>query len=317
VCFFIIGTAGLVHFLDYRNYILIPSCFILLFAVIYGYKKNKRVANRLVTGLWIGLVATLALEAVRIPSIYVQWIPHDDMIALPGNLLTNPPTIQDFNVMIRHHDTKETMQQNGNDNMKMADHMKSTAASNPPLSTSGHNGPKAMSNNDVMTKGSSTKQDSQMITGGQQQQKQLTQLGNENPHMSRSNNTYATRTMMMGDSMMQDSMQPSSILVVGGLYHFWNGVTMAAVYTLVIGRGRWYYGVIWGFIINIGMMLAPWMIPMVGPFGINYGSGYTIFVASLLAHLAYGAVVGILAHRFIKDSTSLVNIIKPSEARVR
>jgi hypothetical protein len=307
VCFFIIGTAGLVHFLDYRNYILIPSCFILLFAVIYGYKKNKRVANRLVTGLWIGLVATLALEAVRIPSIYVQWIPHDDMIALPGNLLTNPPTIQDFNAMIRHHETKETMQQNGNDNMKMADPMKSTAASNRLLNASGHNGPKAMSNNDVMTKDSSMKQDSQIITSGQQQQKQLTQLGNENPHMSR----------MMGDSMMQDSTQPFSVLVVGGLYHFWNGATMAAVYTLVIGRGRWYYGLMWGFIINIGMMLAPWMIPMVGPFGINYGPGYTIFIASLLAHLAYGAVVGILAHRFIKDSRSLVNIIKPSEANVR
>src|SRR5712691_10617807 len=100
VNFFILGTAGLIPFSEYRNYILIPSLFIILFIAIYGYKKNKRLANRLVTGLWIGIIATLALEAIRIPSIYVHWIPHDDMIALPGKLLTKPPTIDNFNVMI-------------------------------------------------------------------------------------------------------------------------------------------------------------------------------------------------------------------------
>ena len=97
VNFFILGTAAVISFSVYRNYILIPSFFIILFVAIYGYKKNKRLANKLVRGLWIGIVARLALEAVRIPSISVHWIPHDDMIALPGKLLTNPPlTIQDF-----------------------------------------------------------------------------------------------------------------------------------------------------------------------------------------------------------------------------
>jgi hypothetical protein len=64
------------------------------------------------------------------------------------------------------------------------------------------------------------------------------------------------------------------------------------------------------------MMLAPWMIPMVGPFGINYGQGYTIFVASLLAHLAYGAVLGILAQRFVKDTESLLNIVRSRQTRL-
>jgi len=59
-------------------------------------------------------------------------------------------------------------------------------------------------------------------------------------------------------TMMKDSMKESPLeLVVGGLYHYWNGATMAAVYTLVMGKGRWYYGLVWGFIIHIGMMLAP------------------------------------------------------------
>jgi hypothetical protein len=60
VNFFIPGTAGLIPFSEYRNYVLIPSLFIILFIAIYGYKKNKGLANRLVTGLWIGIIATLA-----------------------------------------------------------------------------------------------------------------------------------------------------------------------------------------------------------------------------------------------------------------
>jgi len=91
--FLILGTGGLTAFSEYRDYALIPSFLVILFIAVYGYRKNRRLGNRLVTGLWIGLVATLALEAVRIPSIYAHWIPHDDMIALPGKLLVNPPTI--------------------------------------------------------------------------------------------------------------------------------------------------------------------------------------------------------------------------------
>jgi hypothetical protein len=58
------------------------------------------------------------------------------------------------------------------------------------------------------------------------------------------------------------------------------------------------------------MMLAPWMLAMVGPFGINYGSGYTIFTASLLAHLAYGIVIGILAKRYIDKEGPLLALFE-------
>ncbi len=284
VNFFILGTAGLLPFLAYRNYILIPSFFIILFAAAYGYEKNKRFANRLVTGLGIGIVATLALEAIRIPSISVHWIPHDDMIALPGKLLTNPPSIQDFQAMVSHHYNEgkaAVMQQLESDNMKMKDSMNTESVPNTSFKTTVHN------SRDTMNEGSK---------------------------MSMPNNGTTKPSQSVDTMMMKDSMQPSNIeLAVGGLYHFWNGATMAAVYTLVLGRGKWFYGVVWGFIIHMGMMLAPWMIPMVGPFGINYGPGYTIFIVSLLAHLAYGAVVGILAQRFVKDKVTLVNIVRSKE----
>jgi len=61
---------------------------------------------------------------------------------------------------------------------------------------------------------------------------------------------------------------------------------------------------IWAFIIEIGMMLAPYLIIMKGPFGIEHMDGYNIFVITLIAHLAFGAVLGILVQKWKKDSTS-------------
>lgn len=100
-----------------------------------------------------------------------------------------------------------------------------------------------------------------------------------------------------------------SIFFVGTLYHFWNGATLGAIYAMVMGKGKWYYGIVWGFIIHMGMMLAPWLVMMFEPFGIKFGDGYNIFIASFLAHILYGFIVGVLAHRFIKnDSFSLIKM---------
>ncbi len=317
VNFFILGSAGIVPFSEYRNYILVSSFFIILFIAIYGYKKNKRLANRLVTGLWIGIVATLALEAIRIPSIYVQWIPHDDMIALPGKLLTNPPTSNNFNAMIGDMSgTGKNVMQHENDNLnKMGvadDPIKTDNLSNPSQGTPKQKVHNAM--NDNMITDSSKNPNSKTISNHEEQESaklMISQSDNKNV------NIQGVKDNHHSDQMMSDNMQASpSELVVGGLYHFWNGATMAAVYCLVVGRGRWYYGLVWGFIIHIGMMLAPWMIPMVGPFGINYGPGHTIFLASLAAHLAYGAVLGILAQRIVKDKEPLINIVRSRETRL-
>ena len=38
---------------------------------------------------------------------------------------------------------------------------------------------------------------------------------------------------------------------------------------------------IWDFIVGIGMMLAPWLVMMMGPFGINFAAGYNIFLMTL------------------------------------
>ncbi len=203
VSFMILGTSSLVPFIAYRNFALIPSIVIIFAIGIASRLRFQRLTSRLFVGMAAGAIATLPLEAIRIPGYAVlHWLPGDDMIMMPGMFLTG-----------------------------MAP------------------------------------------------------------------NLMGLMNMMHVSGAMQP---PLVVFVAGALWHFWNGATMGLVYSLWIGKGRWWYGLIWGFVINIGMMLAPWLIMMMGPFGIKYMQGYNIFVIALAAHLAFGAVLGILIQKWKK-----------------
>ncbi len=103
---------------------------------------------------------------------------------------------------------------------------------------------------------------------------------------------------------------PLPALLAGGLWHFWNGATFGAVYALLVGRGRWWYGAIWGgAIIETGMMYAPWLVMMMGPFGVMYLAGYNIFVISLIAHIAFGIVLGVMVRRLVKEEGSMFSLL--------
>jgi hypothetical protein len=47
-------------------------------------------------------------------------------------------------------------------------------------------------------------------------------------------------------------------------------------------------------------MLAPYLIIMKGVFGIEHMDGYNIFVMTLIAHLAFGAVLGLVVQKWKK-----------------
>jgi len=101
---------------------------------------------------------------------------------------------------------------------------------------------------------------------------------------------------------------PMDAFFAGALWHFWNGATFGIIYALVIGKGKWWYGMIWAFIIEIGMMLAPYLILMKGPFGIEHMDGYNLFTITLLAHLAFGALLGILVQKWKKGNSQIFNL---------
>ncbi len=101
---------------------------------------------------------------------------------------------------------------------------------------------------------------------------------------------------------------PLDAFMAGALWHFWNGATFGIIYALVIGKGKWWYGMIWAFIIEIGMMVAPYLIIMKGPFGIEHMDGYNLFTITLLAHLAFGALLGILVQKWKKGTESIFKL---------
>lgn len=100
------------------------------------------------------------------------------------------------------------------------------------------------------------------------------------------------------------------VLLVGYLYHFLNGASFGLVYTVIVGKACWYWGVVWGLIIEVLMMTTPPMLLMgVGPFGINTGAPW-YFLTTLIAHIAFGAVLGLLAERFVKEEGNVLALVR-------
>jgi len=206
---------GIIPYASFRDVAIIPSILIIFTIGIISRSKFPRITSRLFKGMVAGAIASLALEAIRIPSyMFTKWIPMDSMISLPGLLLTEKITMLS--------EVKQTIMQSG-----------------VPM------------------------------------------------------NLYHA---------------PLDAFIVGGLWHFWNGATFGIIYALLIGKGKWWYGMIWAVIIEMVMMVAPYLIIMKGPFGIEHMDGYNIFVITLIAHLAFGAILGIIIQKWKKDSTSIIDL---------
>jgi hypothetical protein len=103
--------------------------------------------------------------------------------------------------------------------------------------------------------------------------------------------------------MSQMSMAP---WLVGNLYHYLIGITFTLTYILLWGKGRKKAGTIFGILIWIGMMVLPPMPMMVGFFGLKTG-GLGLAFGTLVAHIAYGWVVGAFAERFVKTGGFLTS----------
>jgi hypothetical protein len=85
---------------------------------------------------------------------------------------------------------------------------------------------------------------------------------------------------------------PTAVLI-GWLYHFWNGFGFGVMYTLIAGPAAWGYAVIWALFLEVAWLTA---LPSVASFDLNP----ELITLSIVGHLAYGVVLGILAQRFIR-----------------
>lgn len=98
--------------------------------------------------------------------------------------------------------------------------------------------------------------------------------------------------------------------ILGSLYHYWVGACFGLTLTLVGGRVRWWAGLIWGLIIEIGMMTTPPMVVAMdtGYFGLKFGPG--LLIVSLIAHIVYGTFLGLLAEKYTQHKGSIISLIR-------
>ncbi len=107
--------------------------------------------------------------------------------------------------------------------------------------------------------------------------------------------------------------------VIGGLYHYWVSACFGLTYALVMGRTRWWGGLIWGLIIEVGMMTTPPMVIAMdtGYFGLRLGRGLLngVFIGSLIPHISYGIALGLLLGRYLRHEgtlfTTLHDVLHP------
>jgi len=102
--------------------------------------------------------------------------------------------------------------------------------------------------------------------------------------------------------------------VIGSLYHYWISACFGLTYTLLAGRTRWWGGLIWGLIIEIGMMTTPPMVIAMGAgyFGLALGKGLLnrVFLGSLVPHISYGIALGLLLERYTRHKGSILKLVK-------
>jgi hypothetical protein len=104
---------------------------------------------------------------------------------------------------------------------------------------------------------------------------------------------------LMGVLLLNRFAEGPSLLsnFAGWSYHFWNGAAFGIIYGILIGKGRVWFGTMFGFLIGIGFMMSPVVIALgVGRFGTEFGWGFPITVTA--AHLAFGTILGWFSHRY-------------------
>ncbi len=100
------------------------------------------------------------------------------------------------------------------------------------------------------------------------------------------------------------------VTLTGAIYHIvLNGSTFGLLYALIAGRVHWGWAIPWLLFFETGMMILPPVPLMLGPFGIH-GAWPGLFIASLLVHLAFGVILGLLTQRWIRDKGTIFSLLR-------
>ncbi|HKK08397.1 MAG TPA: hypothetical protein VKA44_05875 [Gemmatimonadota bacterium] len=88
--------------------------------------------------------------------------------------------------------------------------------------------------------------------------------------------------------------------VLGWAYHAWNGVCFGIVFTVLLGRKPLGWALAFGELVGVGFLVSPAVRALgVGFFALDMP---LMIVTVLVAHLAFGLLLGLLSRRWIRDS---------------
>ena len=87
--------------------------------------------------------------------------------------------------------------------------------------------------------------------------------------------------------------EPNTLVsaVAGWTYHFWNGISFGIFYSLTFGRRHWLFGVGYGIVMELCML-------GLFPFFLRVTNKLDFIAVSLIGHMVYGFVLGLVAHKY-------------------
>ncbi|PHR71084.1 MAG: hypothetical protein COA66_10205 [Arcobacter sp.] len=128
-------------------------------------------------------------------------------------------------------------------------------------------------------------------------------------------------TPVMFGKMITGSSSFNEYFWIGQLSHFLNGAGFGLIFTIVFGNFNSYkktmfFAILWLSILELGMMVAPPMAPMVGFFGVKW-LWPELFLLTLFAHIVFGIILGFLVHLWLKreDSQCLLPFLKGTQIK--
>lgn len=83
--------------------------------------------------------------------------------------------------------------------------------------------------------------------------------------------------------------------LAGWAYHFWNGASFGIIFSLLIGQGKRWQGILYGILIGVGLMVSPVVKSLgVGVFGLEYKGGFEFATTVTIAHMVFGFTLSLI-----------------------
>ncbi|HKI44235.1 MAG TPA: hypothetical protein VKA08_02770 [Balneolales bacterium] len=94
--------------------------------------------------------------------------------------------------------------------------------------------------------------------------------------------------------------------ILGYTYHYWNGAAFGMIFVILLGRKPVWWGLIYALLIGTGFLLSPSVKAM----GVGFmGTGLPGMIEIVYgAHIAFGLILGYLAHRWLKKPEWLLQM---------